>query len=180
MNAARPVVAQLTRAVDLAPLFGPHSPFIGFTSATGGGWGDHEVLSWEFFGGSLPANSFTADYDGNDQVNAVDLGTWKAGFGTSPSATHLHGDADGDGDVDGRDFLIWGSSSAATGRRQGPQRLQSPNPARQYWRRALSRWDCCDDAAPANTRGSLLLSAIGLSYGRWLRRRESCMRERDC
>ena len=107
MNAARPAVAQLTQTVDLAPLFGPHSPFIGFTSATGGGWGDHELLSWEFLGGSLNASSFVADYDSNDQVDAADLARWRAGFGPSPSATHMQGDADGDGRVDGADFLVW-------------------------------------------------------------------------
>ena len=30
-----------------------------------------------------------------------------AGFGVSGTATHLQGDADGDLDVDGSDFLVW-------------------------------------------------------------------------
>jgi hypothetical protein len=123
MNSSRPAVAQLTRTVDLAALLGQNNTFVGFTSATGGGWGDHELLSWEFFGGSLPANSFTADYDGNDRVNAIDLEAWKAGFGASPSATHLQGDGDGDGDADGNDFLIWQRLLNA------PSALAVPEPA---------------------------------------------------
>ena len=59
-----------------------------------------------------------SDYNNDGTVDAADLAAWRAGFGTSGSATHPQGDADGDLDVDGGDYLIWqrqlGSSAPAT------------------------------------------------------------------
>lgn len=40
-------------------------------------------------------------------VDHRDLHLWHAGFGLHGSATHLQGDADGDSDIDGADFLSW-------------------------------------------------------------------------
>jgi hypothetical protein len=48
----------------------------------------------------------SADFDSDGDVDAFDLATWKAGFG-SASATHSQGDANGDGRVDGADQLLW-------------------------------------------------------------------------
>ncbi len=45
------------------------------------------------------------DFDENNIVNGADLTRWRTGFGTG--TTHMQGDADADGDVDGRDFLVW-------------------------------------------------------------------------
>ena len=53
-------------------------------------------------------------------VDSADLNAWKVGFGTSGNAARIEGDADGDRDVDGEDFLIWqrqldaGARSAVT------------------------------------------------------------------
>jgi hypothetical protein len=48
-----------------------------------------------------------ADFDHNNYVDAADLALWQAGYGTTSGATYENGDADGDGAVTGRDFLIW-------------------------------------------------------------------------
>lgn len=40
-------------------------------------------------------------------VDASDLHLWHANFGLHGSATHMQGNADGDLDVDGSDFLVW-------------------------------------------------------------------------
>jgi hypothetical protein len=49
----------------------------------------------------------SADFDGDLDVDATDLGHWHAGFGLALGATHAQGNADGDLDVDGADFLAW-------------------------------------------------------------------------
>jgi hypothetical protein len=48
-----------------------------------------------------------ADFDHNNYVDAADLALWQAGYGIAIGATYAEGDADGDGAVTGRDFLIW-------------------------------------------------------------------------
>jgi parallel beta-helix repeat protein len=48
-----------------------------------------------------------ADFNGDNQVNGVDLAVWRGGFGTAAGATKGQGDADGDHDVDGGDLLTW-------------------------------------------------------------------------
>jgi len=55
---------------------------------------------------TLPPDFAEADFNEDDFVDATDLATWKSGFG-SVSATKSNGDADGDSDVDGADFLRW-------------------------------------------------------------------------
>ena len=60
---------------------------------------------------------YEADFNENGQVGAQDLTRWQDDFGTLAGATHGQGDADGDADVDGADFLTWqrqlGSSTSA-------------------------------------------------------------------
>jgi hypothetical protein len=48
-----------------------------------------------------------ADFNGDGFVNSIDMGIWEGGFETAGSATPQQGDADGDLDVDGADFLTW-------------------------------------------------------------------------
>ena len=50
-----------------------------------------------------------ADFNGDDVVDGDgdDLTNWTGGFGATADATHMQGDADGDLDVDGADFLVW-------------------------------------------------------------------------
>jgi len=48
-----------------------------------------------------------ADFNFDRAVNAADLTNWQAGFGFGSSASRNLGDADGDLDVDGHDFLSW-------------------------------------------------------------------------
>lgn len=56
-------------------------------------------------------------FNGNETVGATDLSLGESGFGATGSATRMRGDADGDLDVDGADFLVWqqqlGSSAPA-------------------------------------------------------------------
>jgi hypothetical protein len=50
-------------------------------------------------------NFLSADFNHDGQVNNTDLQTWKTNYGAS--SDNAHGDATGDGKVDGADFLVW-------------------------------------------------------------------------
>ena len=52
------------------------------------------------------AHPEAADFNEDGVVTAADLVAWRLGVGQAP-ATHKTGNADGDADVDGADFLIW-------------------------------------------------------------------------
>jgi probable HAF family extracellular repeat protein len=54
-----------------------------------------------------PVSLIPGDFNGDSSVDAADLASWKAGFGTSGDATLSQGDADADLDVDGMDLLVW-------------------------------------------------------------------------
>jgi hypothetical protein len=48
-----------------------------------------------------------ADFNEDGVVDEFDLQYWRNSYGVATDARKLQGDADGDGDVDGRDFLFW-------------------------------------------------------------------------
>jgi hypothetical protein len=54
-----------------------------------------------------PAPGFGADFNEDGVIDGQDLAEWTTGFGAAGSATHMQGDADGDANVEGADFLIW-------------------------------------------------------------------------
>lgn len=61
-TAVRPVGAGLSYTRDLAALLGSSDVFVGFTAATGSGYGEHNILSWNFVnafqpGGATPPTS---------------------------------------------------------------------------------------------------------------------------
>ena len=58
-----------------------------------------DVLAWQR---QFIEYEFTADFEIDATVGAGDLGLWQSSYDT-----HRGGDADGDGDTDGRDFMIW-------------------------------------------------------------------------
>jgi hypothetical protein len=62
-----------------------------------------------------PTAAERGDFDENGVVNGDDLAAWSADYGTSGPGLS---DADGDGDADGADFMIWqrhvGASSLHT------------------------------------------------------------------
>ncbi len=53
------------------------------------------------------ASPAAADFDEDGDVDNADLAAWENNYGLSGSAEHYHGDANGDLQVDGTDFLIW-------------------------------------------------------------------------
>lgn len=59
----------------------------------------------------LSANP-SADFDGDNDIDAVDFLAWQRGFGISIEAAFSSGDADRDGDIDQDDLAYWESSLA--------------------------------------------------------------------
>ena len=55
-----------------------------------------------------------ADFNEDGIVDDLDLGLWETGYGTVGSAGHIDGDANGDMNVDGADFLLWQENLGAT------------------------------------------------------------------
>lgn len=47
-SATRPASALLSTNVDLTTVLGGTNAYVGFTSATGSGFGNHDIVSWEF------------------------------------------------------------------------------------------------------------------------------------
>lgn len=67
----------------------------------------NDLRAWNDLLTQAPPPELTADFNGDDRVDAADLPRWRSGFGLSSGATNSQGDADGDQNVDGADFLIW-------------------------------------------------------------------------
>ena len=77
------------------------------------------------FLGVVPTAGNPADFNGDARVDGQDLAAWTSHFGTPLNATHAQGDADLDGDVNGRDFLEWQRQHGAG----APTALSVPEPA---------------------------------------------------
>lgn len=54
MDLARPAASQLTATIDLPAILGQDTAFVGFTSATGDGFENHDLLRWEYRGSYAP------------------------------------------------------------------------------------------------------------------------------
>jgi probable HAF family extracellular repeat protein len=94
-----------------------------------------------------PVPTLPGDFDLDGFVNEVDLALWKTGFGASGDATLIDGDADGDQDVDGADFLTWQRHLGAA-RNSGATAAHVPEPdaaltfvpalvVAAFWRRSI-------------------------------------------
>ena len=77
----------------------------------------------------VSAPSLTANFDEDSDVDAADLAKWKLGFGIASGAAHAQGDADGNGAVDGSDFLAWQRQFGATLTTQAAGAVPEPTSA---------------------------------------------------
>jgi autotransporter-associated beta strand protein len=66
-----------------------------------------------------PLPPLPADFNEDGTVDAADLTLWQGGYGAEGAATHGQGDADGDLDVDGEDFLVWQRTLGSVQEAQG-------------------------------------------------------------
>jgi hypothetical protein len=53
-TSTRPAAATISTTVDLPAVLGTTNAFVGFTSGTGAGGGDHEIVSWNLVGAFAP------------------------------------------------------------------------------------------------------------------------------
>ncbi|MBN1853378.1 MAG: hypothetical protein JW829_11665, partial [Pirellulales bacterium] len=72
---------------------------------------ENDIVRAEYYeshGRVLPLKTLNnADYIDDEIVDVEDFNIWYYNFGTVYGASGVTGDADGDGDVDGNDFLFW-------------------------------------------------------------------------
>ncbi|MCG8450092.1 MAG: matrixin family metalloprotease [Pirellulales bacterium] len=71
----------------------------------------------------------SADFDEDGDVDADDLADWRSGFGKTGNATHADGDANGDRNVDGSDFLTWQRQYGATAASAAAAAVSVPEPS---------------------------------------------------
>ncbi|HMO84216.1 MAG TPA: hypothetical protein PKC18_04760 [Lacipirellulaceae bacterium] len=72
----------------------------------------------------------SADFNGDATVDNFDLAIWAFGYGMETTATGAQGDADGDGNVDGNDFLVFQRQLGPTKNNliaYRPQSVQDPD-----------------------------------------------------
>jgi enterochelin esterase family protein len=103
-----------------------------------------------------------ADFNEDGKVDAADLALWKTSSGKATAATHLNGDADGDRDVDGADYLLWQRQQNAS----PPPTTSVPEP------NAQASFICVLGAAVASTRCGATPTSAGKSH--WRVRQTSC------
>jgi hypothetical protein len=77
---------------------------------------DMGAFEFQAVGGAL-----NADFDLNGQVDGHDFLAWQRNLGRASGATIRHGDATGDGDVDGNDLGVWRERFGAEGSGFGVQ-----------------------------------------------------------
>jgi hypothetical protein len=71
----------------------------------------------------------TADFDRNTFVNVADMQIWLDGYGNSPNAIQLQGDANDDGNISGDDFLDWQQQHEMQHELLRPASVSVPEPA---------------------------------------------------
>jgi hypothetical protein len=110
-----------------------------------------------------------ADFDEMGSVNGVDLDFWKFGY-SREMATHFDGDANGDAQVDGNDFLIW---QRQLGQLQSVAATTAvPEPAA-----VLLALGACAAQVRRRKRTQMHMNADDLSYGQTKRLTEAGLRQ---
>ena len=57
---SRPVSPTISRALDVPSIIGQSNAFVGFTSGTGGAWGNHYIVDWEYRDAFNPIDTSSA------------------------------------------------------------------------------------------------------------------------
>jgi hypothetical protein len=95
----------VSRTLDLPAILQQPTGYVGFTSGTGSAWANHDVISWEY---TDYAPVCVGDFNGDDVIDAADLGILLGGWGGDLDAFDLNGDDTVDGQDLGILLGLWG------------------------------------------------------------------------
>ncbi len=70
-NDTRPVNALITHTLDLPTIMGQNTAFVGFTSATGAAWANHDIIDWSYT--PFVAPPCPADINNDGDLNFFDV-----------------------------------------------------------------------------------------------------------
>jgi probable HAF family extracellular repeat protein len=90
-----------------------------------------QIIAWESTfrtRGFLLTPNLAADFNGDRQVDGLDLSAWANNFGATGDASRSQGDADADLDADGADFLAW-QRDAGVNFGRDPSVIAAPEPS---------------------------------------------------
>jgi len=136
----RPSTALLSYTVDLPSILTTNNAFIGFTSGTGGGTGDHDILDWQFNNSYSPiteiANS-ELDFSGVQGLNNWYYGYYDGPFDSSDFQQMTQFNTDGSGAWNIEAGAYWTGIGSMTTHGNGTITSGGRTPVEQW---AVRRW----------------------------------------
>jgi hypothetical protein len=136
----RPTTAFLSYTVDLLSVLGQTDAFIGFTSRTGAGTGDHDILDWQFNNSYNPiteiANS-ELDFSGVQGLNNWYYGYYDGPFNSSDFQQMTQFNTDGSGGWQVQAGTYWTGIGSGTVHGNGILTSGGRTPVEQW---AVRRW----------------------------------------
>lgn len=95
----------IERDMDLPAILQQPTAFVGFTSATGAAWGNHDIVYWEY---TPFSDVCVGDFNGDGVVNGTDLGVLLGNWGSDLNLFDLNGDDIVNGQDVGFMLANWG------------------------------------------------------------------------
>jgi hypothetical protein len=95
----------VTRTLDVPAILQQPTGYVGFTSGTGSDWANHDVIYWEY---TDYAPVCVGDFNGDDVIDATDLGILLGSWGSDLDLFDLNGDDTVEGQDLGIMLGLWG------------------------------------------------------------------------
>jgi len=96
-DGVRPAVPQLSYPIDVAQTVGASFAYVGFTAATGGGFQNHDILSWVYLDHFVAADAGAPPADGGYDGGGADGSSGGTGGGNADGSPSGSGGAAGGG-----------------------------------------------------------------------------------